>query len=179
MSGFTDIMRKTADPLFKKELLINESRHDKNAKTNKWFDHECYNIKEIYKNALRLYSLSATYENKKTLADKKRLYKKNIIMKKRKHKYEETKKLVHLRKSNPRAFWQHFKPKRKTETSISPDDFNSYFSVYSILFPLFIEDLELFLQDRNNCGLTLDDINLILLLLADDMVLLSYNPQDL
>ena len=26
ISGFTDIVRKTADPLFKKELLINESR---------------------------------------------------------------------------------------------------------------------------------------------------------
>ena len=42
-----------------------------------------------------------------------------------------------------------------------------------------MEDLELFLQDDVNCGLSLDDISFILMLFADDMVVLGKNPDDL
>ena len=39
-----------------------------------------------------------------------------------------------------------------------------------LLFSLFIKDLELFLQNDPNCGLTLDGVTFILMLFADDMV---------
>ena len=42
-----------------------------------------------------------------------------------------------------------------------------------ILFYLFVEDLELFLQDSVNSGLNIDDIVLIMLLFADDMAILG------
>ena len=48
-----------------------------------------------------------------------------------------------------------------------------------ILFSLFIEDLELFLQEDPNCGLSLDDITFILMLFADDMVILGKDRDDL
>ena len=48
-----------------------------------------------------------------------------------------------------------------------------------ILFSLFVEDLELFLQRSVDCGLTVYDITLILLSFADDMVILGSSQQDL
>lgn len=48
-----------------------------------------------------------------------------------------------------------------------------------ILFSLFVEDLELFLQDNTNSGLLIDDIVLMLLLFADDMVIFGKSPQEL
>ena len=45
-----------------------------------------------------------------------------------------------------------------------------------MLFSLFIEDLELFIQDSPTSGLTIDDITFILLLFADDMVLFGKGP---
>ena len=47
------------------------------------------------------------------------------------------------------------------------------------LFALFLEDLELFLQDRVNFGIDLYELSIILLLFANDMVLLGKSPQDL
>ena len=48
-----------------------------------------------------------------------------------------------------------------------------------MLFSLFIEDLELFLQNEPACGLSIDDITFILMLFADDMVIFGSTPQDL
>ena len=48
-----------------------------------------------------------------------------------------------------------------------------------ILFSFFVEDLELFLQDDQNSGLSLDDVTFILMLFADDMVVLGKDEDDL
>ena len=48
-----------------------------------------------------------------------------------------------------------------------------------ILVSLFLEDLELYLQKRAESGLLIDDIVLILLLFADDMVILGKSPDEL
>ena len=48
-----------------------------------------------------------------------------------------------------------------------------------ILFSLFIEDLELFLQNDVNSGLDINDIILLLLLFADDMAIFGKTPEDL
>ena len=48
-----------------------------------------------------------------------------------------------------------------------------------LLFSPFIEDLQLYLQDRITCGLNTDDSNIILLLSADCMVLVGNSPEDL
>ena len=48
-----------------------------------------------------------------------------------------------------------------------------------ILFSLFIEDLELFLQGDQNCGLSIDDITFILMLFADDMEIMGKDRNDL
>ena len=48
-----------------------------------------------------------------------------------------------------------------------------------ILFSFFIEDLELFLQGYQNCGLSIDDITFILMLFADDMVIMGKDRNDL
>ena len=52
-------------------------------------------------------------------------------------------------------------------------------SMSTILFSLFVEDLELFLQNKIDSGLTLDDIILILLMFADDMVIYGTSLEDL
>jgi hypothetical protein len=41
-----------------------------------------------------------------------------------------------------------------------------------ILFSLFVNDMEIFLQE-NDCGLTLDQLSIFLLLFADDAVIFS------
>jgi hypothetical protein len=48
-----------------------------------------------------------------------------------------------------------------------------------VLFSLFIDDIELFLQHDINCGLQLNDIILILLLFADDMAILGNSPEEI
>ena len=48
-----------------------------------------------------------------------------------------------------------------------------------VLFSLFINDLELFLKNGESCGLSIDDITLILMLFADDMVIFGKTPEDL
>lgn len=48
-----------------------------------------------------------------------------------------------------------------------------------VLFSLFEEDLELLLQDNLNTGLKIEEIILLLLLFADDMVILGKTSQEL
>ena len=48
-----------------------------------------------------------------------------------------------------------------------------------MLFSLFIEDLELYLQSDQCSGLSLDEITFILILFADDMVILGKDRDDL
>ena len=48
-----------------------------------------------------------------------------------------------------------------------------------IMFPMFINDLEIFLCNDINSGLTLNDVIFILLLFADDMVVLGKSVNDL
>ena len=48
-----------------------------------------------------------------------------------------------------------------------------------VLFSLFLEDSELFLQDSINSGLLIDDLVLIILLFADDMTIFGKTPEDL
>ena len=48
-----------------------------------------------------------------------------------------------------------------------------------ILFSLFVDDLELFLQGNPDSGLVIDDIVLIILLFADDIVIFGKTPQEL
>ena len=49
-----------------------------------------------------------------------------------------------------------------------------------IMFAMFVEDLELYLQESYNSGLNFKDICIIVLLFADDMVLIAWEtPEDL
>ena len=41
----------------------------------------------------------------------------------------------------------------------------------------FLEDLELFLQNRTDCGIEIADLCLIILLFADDMVIIGHSNQ--
>jgi len=45
-----------------------------------------------------------------------------------------------------------------------------------LLFSLFVEDLELYLQNDVNSGLVTDDIIILLLLFADDMAIVGKTP---
>ena len=48
-----------------------------------------------------------------------------------------------------------------------------------VLVSLFLEDLELSLSNRGNAGLSINDIYIMFLLFADDMVLFGERPRDL
>ena len=52
-------------------------------------------------------------------------------------------------------------------------------TISPIMFSLFVEDLEMYLQSRLDSGICLNDICLLFLLFADDMVILSLTPEDL
>ena len=47
------------------------------------------------------------------------------------------------------------------------------------MFALFLEDLELFLHNRTDCGIEIADLCLIILLFADDMVIIGHSNLDL
>jgi len=51
--------------------------------------------------------------------------------------------------------------------------------IYPIMLFLFVEDLEVYLRNRNDCGILLQDLCLIVLLFADDMVVIGETPEDL
>jgi len=48
-----------------------------------------------------------------------------------------------------------------------------------LLFSLFVEDLELYLQNDVNSGLVMDDIIILLLLFADDMAIVGKTPSEI
>jgi hypothetical protein len=48
-----------------------------------------------------------------------------------------------------------------------------------LMFSLFVEDIELYLQNDINVGLHIDDIVILLLLFGDDIVILGKTPEDL
>ena len=48
-----------------------------------------------------------------------------------------------------------------------------------LLFSLFIEDLELWLQQDNDAGINIDDVTLMLLLFADDMAIVGKTPNEI
>jgi len=48
-----------------------------------------------------------------------------------------------------------------------------------VMFSLFVEDLELYLQKRHGCSILLQDLCLLVLLFADDMVVICETPDDL
>ena len=48
-----------------------------------------------------------------------------------------------------------------------------------VLFSLFLDDIETFLRDDTECGFSLDDILLVILLFADNMVIFGNSPNDL
>ena len=48
-----------------------------------------------------------------------------------------------------------------------------------VLFSLFVEDLEMYLQSKPENGINVNDINLMLLFFADDMVVLAETQEDL
>ena len=50
--------------------------------------------------------------------------------------------------------------------------------MYIIMLALFIEDLELYLQDGFNSGIKIDDVLIVLLLCADDMIIFGNSPTD-
>jgi len=45
-----------------------------------------------------------------------------------------------------------------------------------LLFAMFVEDLELYLQNHVDCGLVMDDIVIMLLLFSDDMAIIGKTP---
>jgi len=48
-----------------------------------------------------------------------------------------------------------------------------------IYYAMFVEDLELYLQNSTTSGLSIDDVTLMLLMYADDMAILAETPEDL
>ena len=48
-----------------------------------------------------------------------------------------------------------------------------------LMWAVFIEDLEMFLQVGPNSGISIDDIIIILLLFADDITIFGHSPKDL
>ena len=53
------------------------------------------------------------------------------------------------------------------------------YSMSTILFSLFIKDLELYLLNKIDSKFTLDDITIILLMFADDMVIFCTSAENL
>ena len=48
-----------------------------------------------------------------------------------------------------------------------------------LLFSIFVEYLEMFILNRDSCGLTQEEITIILLLFAEYMVILAETPEDM
>ncbi|MEW8547527.1 MAG: reverse transcriptase family protein, partial [Candidatus Thiodiazotropha sp.] len=128
--SFVDIINDAAEPLFKRKVTETRSKIFKKtvfAKSN-WFDNECMERKNEYKEALLTFNISKSAENRKILCDKKKLYKDTIRRKKRLYKYDEMKKIELLKGKRPKDFWKLFsKAKSNSGKGISVNEFFAYF----------------------------------------------------
>ena len=100
---FVDVINNVATPLFRKQVNIQPDgclRINHSARA-KGFDNECREKKEAYTDALGTFNLEQSAVNRQNVCDKKNMYKKNLIKRKRrKYQFETTKKIENLRQKN-------------------------------------------------------------------------------
>ena len=192
-------------PLFAKECFYNEesSFSEKPLVNNaEWFGQKCITAKNVNKESLRVFNtLKTDYSRQQFLTLKKKQYKDLCRKKKRAFENKIFSETEQMKKSNPKKFRKCFKSKKKILRIIkdmyqkvkscvrSCGKYSDFFE-YSvglrqgeimspILFSLFVDDLELCLQGNPGSGLFIDDIVLIILLFADDMVIFGKTLQEL
>ena len=111
---FSQILDEIGRSLFENRICTGSYNTDNslNIKKADWFDDECRNAKQIYRQSLQNYNLSKTKRNRVDMCDKKALYKKIVAKKKRLHEHKKLKKIESLKNTNPRNFWKLFSKKK-------------------------------------------------------------------
>ena len=91
---FSQILDEIGRPLFENRICTSGYNTDNslNIKKADWFDDECRNAKQIYRQSLQNYNLSKSKRNRVDMCDKKALYKKIVAKKKRLHEHKKLKK---------------------------------------------------------------------------------------
>jgi hypothetical protein len=126
VEDFSVLIQSTADPYFKQHSKRNVASNC----NREWFDQECRVTWQDYQQALRLFNINKTVENREVLCDSKLRYKSLVKKKKKGYKLLKSKELSELRRKKPRDFWKYFKHNASPDNSctISPDEFRDYFS---------------------------------------------------
>ena len=133
IENFSRVLNEIANPLFCKEVRITRSKsstlsENKICKKAEWFDDECRTAKQLYLNALNIFSLHKSDENRINMHDLKCSYKRLVRRKKRSFEIHKIRQIERLRHSKPREFWKLFVKRKKSNTNISQQDFFKYFS---------------------------------------------------
>ena len=89
LNEFTEIIRVVADPLFSKSCYFkNKTGFKTYDHNNDWFDHECVEYRKRYLDALNMFNLNKTYENRMVLCEHKKYYK-DMVRKKKNAKIQK------------------------------------------------------------------------------------------
>ena len=116
-----------------------------------WFDRECVESKKLYILALNSFNGNKSIDNRQLLFERKRSYKLLMRKKKREFKTKKSRELCELRKSKPKQFWNHFKPKLENcSNDVKPEEFREYFSsLFNDIRSTRIEDVESFISETD------------------------------
>ena len=116
-----------------------------------WFNDECKNKREIYKEKLYNFNLNRNAESRKIMLDAKKDYKYYCRSCKLKYSYEQGRRMNEMRKKQPRQFWKTFKRNKRSQSESVPiNDFFNYFkSLASDGASFENQEVNDFLQDFN------------------------------
>ena len=114
VTRFTDIMTSIFESCTEKhkvkcQCTCHRKRATKSLTDKPWFDDTCKRLRHVYLDALRVYNSNRSDQNRVLLSARKREYK--LYMNKAKiiFRQYEGDQLEYLRRTNPKAFFRHFK----------------------------------------------------------------------
>jgi len=106
---FTTTIRNVADPLFLKSRVYKNKPTffvDSCIKHADWFDNECIIARNQYHDALRCFNCIKSDINRKTLCEKKRIYKQLINKMKRDAFKRKMIEIENFKSKKPKEFWK-------------------------------------------------------------------------
>ena len=113
----------------RKVITVTKTQRNINVTDDKpWFNQECRNLHNIYKNDLRIFNANRSHGNRQVLCESRLKYKKYSNRKKLEYQLAEGNKLALIRKDNPKLFHKRFNKRNLSHNcDISNDEFYDYF----------------------------------------------------
>lgn len=123
VQSFTSYLYENSANVFGSKKTASYSKLKDNYPRNEWFNDDCYKSKQEFKNARNTFLKHKSDVNRQNFIQMRTAY--NRVKRRAKHKFKinEGKKMSHLAKTAPKAFWKHIK-KKYEKKSVQSDTLN-------------------------------------------------------